>query len=165
VRYRLDQMETPVTIPTCTPRTLEGEPVDVTLAHLARFVGTEVVDRPLAYAVPATVAAHLRGHGLAVQSASGEVECEIARVESVSAEAGRAILEAAEFGDVSVSWQRQARALPEGYEIVRTDQPLGAVAVYLCEPRSDDGLAENGVIGAPRMGVEHPVWRIVDGLG
>jgi hypothetical protein len=43
---------------------------------------------------------------------------------------------------------------------VRTDHRLGAVAVYLCEPESDDGEIENGLIAAPAVGDELPIWRV-----
>ena len=44
--------------------------------------------------------------------------------------------------------------------LVRTDHPLGAIAVYLCEPESDDGAVENGLAPAPAVGDEHPAWRV-----
>jgi hypothetical protein len=31
--------------------------------------------------------------------------------------------------------------------------------VYLCEPESDDGALENGLIDAPNEGAEYPIWR------
>ena len=158
VRYRLETLDTPVTIPTCTPRTLSGEPVDLTLPHLARFVGDVVVDRPAAYLVPPEVATHLARHGLSVEPASGAVDVEIATVESTGSESGRRILEAADFGSLGVSWRRSTQEVPEGWCRVRTEQPLGAVAVYLCEPESDDGLAENGMV-TPLLGTPFPAWR------
>jgi hypothetical protein len=42
---------------------------------------------------------------------------------------------------------------------VRTDQALAAIAVYLCEPESDDGAVENGLVIAPDVGAEFPIWR------
>ena len=42
---------------------------------------------------------------------------------------------------------------------MRTDQPLGAIAVYLCEPESDDGAIENGLVPAQTTGSEYPIWR------
>ncbi|MFT4626660.1 MAG: hypothetical protein ACI8PZ_005338 [Myxococcota bacterium] len=159
VRYRLETMPSPVTIPTCTPRTLSGAPTEVTLPHLARFVGDVVVDRPTAYIVPPRLAAHLRGHGLTVEPASGTAEVEVATVQSAGSEAGRRILESEAFGDIEVSWSTSARTVPKGWQRVRTEQPLGAVAVYLCEPQSDDGAVENGVVDAPAVGGEYGVWR------
>jgi hypothetical protein len=158
VRYRLEVRDTPVTIPTCHPRTLSGAPTTVTLPHLARFVGDVVVDRPAAYLVPPALADHLRLHGLAVEPAAGTTEVDVATVEGTGAETGRRILEAAEYGDLSVSWKRDTRTVPAGWSRVPTDQPLGAVAVYLCEPESDDGAAENGIVSA-QVGEEYPAWR------
>jgi len=43
---------------------------------------------------------------------------------------------------------------------VPTDQPLGAIAVYLCEPESDDGAIENGLLTPPTPGDEFPIWRV-----
>ena len=59
-----------------------------------------------------------------------------------------------------MSWRAEARAVPPGYRLVTTDQPLGAIAVYLCEPESDDGAVENGLIGAPAVGDDFPIWRV-----
>ena len=73
---------------------------------------------------------------------------------------GRATLEAGRGGEDAVEGREAARAAPEGWSRVDTDQPLGAIAVYLCEPESDDGAVENGLIAAPAIGDEHPVWRV-----
>jgi hypothetical protein len=43
---------------------------------------------------------------------------------------------------------------------VSTDQPLGAIAVYLCEPESDDGVLENDLVAAPSLGDDFPIWRV-----
>ncbi len=161
VRYRLECRDTPVLIPTCMPRTLSGEPVEVALPHLAQFVGDVVVERPPAYVVPPSLAHHLRLHGLTVEPASGAVQAEVATVESAGSEAGRRILEASELGELSVSWKTQHRSIPEGWSRVSTSQPLGAVAVYLCEPESDDGAGENGIVRAS-IGDDFPAWRVCE---
>jgi hypothetical protein len=160
VRYRLDAFDQPVEVLTRTPRTLDGAPSSITLPHFARFVGTSVVDRPAAYVVPHVIARHLERHGLTVEPARGKVACNIATVETVGVAAGRGILEAAGTGDLGVSWREEERELPPGWSCVPTDQPLGAIAVYLCEPSSDDGLVENGLIEAPSPGDPYPAWRI-----
>ncbi len=159
VRYALEVMPDPVEVLTRAPRTLDGAPVTLHLPHLARFVGRTVVERPAAYVVPPAVAEHLALHGLASEPADGDLEVEVAQVESTGEVAGRKILEAGSTGDVAVSWRRQRRAAPPGWRRVSTDQRAGAVAVYLCEPESDDGAAENGLVAAPVAGAEHPIWR------
>lgn len=161
VRYRLDTLPEPVEILTRSPRTLDGAPISVTLPYFARFVGVTVVDRPPAYLVPPPVAAHLRRHGLVVTDAAGSYALEVATVEGFGTEGGRKILEAAKVGELRVSWTRVVRDAPAGWSIVGTNQPLGAIAVYLCEPESDDGAVENGLVAAPVAGDEYPVWRLV----
>ena len=160
VRYGLERFGAPVEILTRTPRTLEGAPSSVTLPYLGRFVGTTVVDRPEAYLVPARMATHLRLHGLSLQAAMGTFEVEVPTVEGLGFTGGRAILEAASMGELSVSWHREARTVPPGWALVPTDQPLGAIAVYLCEPESDDGAVENGLLPMPKPGEELPLWRV-----
>jgi hypothetical protein len=162
VRYRLEAFEEPIEVLTRTPRTLEGEPTSVRIPQLGRFVGTTVVERPPAYLVPPAAAERLRAHGLAVVPQAGELACAVARVESIATQAGRGILEAAAYGDVGVSWHETRRAAPAGWCRVDTDQPLGAIAVYLCEPESDDGAVENGLLTAPSAGDEHGIWRVLD---
>jgi hypothetical protein len=159
VRSRLDAFAEPITIPTRTPRTLEGAPSSVTVRYLANFVGTTVVDRPPFYVVPPAVAVHLQRHGLTVQPAAGSRDVEIATVTGFGTEGGRKILEASTVGELEVTWARRSAALPQAWSLVRTDQPLGAIAVYLCEPESDDGAVENGLVTAPAPGGEFPIWR------
>jgi hypothetical protein len=160
VRYRLDVLRD-VEILTRTPRVLDGAPSVVTLPYFARFVGTTVVDRPPAYLVPPRLAALLRRHGLAVEAAEGPYEVAVPTVRGYGTEGGRAILEAATYGDARVSWADARREAPAGFGLVRTGQPLGAVAVYLCEPESDDGAIENGALDPVAVGEELPVWRVL----
>ncbi|WP_438010064.1 M14 family metallopeptidase [Sorangium sp. So ce321] len=160
VRYRLEPTGTPIDILTRSPRTFDGAPVTLRLPHHARFVGTTVVDRPRAYLVPPAIAEALRRHGLRVTPAEGVHDVEVAQVASLGAEGGRAILEAARVGEVAVRWREEARRAPEGWSRVDTDQPLGAIAVYLCEPESDDGAVENGLVEVPAIDDEHPAWRV-----
>ncbi len=160
VRYRQEPRREPVEVLTYEPRTLDGRPVALQLPHHARFVGTTVVERPLAYLVPPALARHLQQHGLRVDPAHGVHDVEVARISRLASADGRAILEAASFGDIGVEWRQQARAVPDGWSRVATDQPLGAIAVYLCEPESDDGAHENGILPAPALGDEHPAWRL-----
>lgn len=160
VRYRLAPRPEPVEILTYEPRTLEGRPISLHLPHHAQFIGTTVVDRPRAYLVPPAIADHLQRHGLRVEPASGVHDVELARITGLGSEDGRAILEAAKVGELHVEWQQQARAVPEGWSRVDTEQPLGAIAVYLCEPESDDGAVENDLLPAPTIGDWHPAWRL-----
>ncbi|HST07559.1 MAG TPA: M14 family metallopeptidase [Gemmatimonadaceae bacterium] len=60
-------------------------------------------------------------------------------------------------------WERGLQVLPPGSFIVSTAQPLGALAVYLLEPESDDGLADWNFFDAEiQKGGRFPVTRIFD---
>jgi zinc carboxypeptidase len=159
IRYKLEAFDQPIEVPTRTPRTPDGEPSTVLLRHYSKFVGTHVVERPPAYVVDAQVAAHLELHGLMVEPAPAQLDAEVATVVDIASEGGRKILESAQVGDLRVEWKRAGRKVPPGARLVRTNQPLAAVAVYLCEPESDDGAVENGLVAAPAIGGEFPIWR------
>lgn len=163
IRYRLEAMAGSVQIPTRQPRTRTGAEVTVTLPHLARFVGTAVVDRPRGYVVPERLAPFLRGHGLRLEEAPARTTVEVPTFVGASHVHGRGILEASGVGQREVSWARQVGPRSEEPSVlVPTDQPLGALAVYLCEPESDDGLVENGLIPTPPAGQTFPIHRLVD---
>jgi hypothetical protein len=162
VRYALEPMPEPIEVLTRDPRTLTGAETTVRLPHLARFVGTTVVARPRGYVVPAALAPFLRRHGLRFETAPPEATVEAPTFEGASQQGGRAILEASAVGHRQVSWSRQVRRLPPGALLVPTDQPMGALVVYLCEPESDDGLLENDLVPTPPPGGEVPVLRLAE---
>ena len=64
------------------------------------------------------------------------------------------------MGELAVSWKTEGREAPAGSVLVPTDQPLGAVAVYLCESESDDGAVENNLLPVPKVGDELAIWRV-----
>lgn len=162
VSYRVEAMEEPIDILTRLPRTRSGEPHTVRIPFLARFVGQAVVQRPRAYALPAQLKPFLVGHGLRIEAAPRHATVEAACFEGSSHLGGRAILEAAGVRQCQVSWRKESRQLAADSILLPTDQPLGALAVYLCEPESDDGLVENGLLPTPAQGQEFAVLRILD---
>ncbi len=169
VGYRLEPFPEPVEILTREPRTLEGAPTSVVLPHYARFVGATTVARPWAYALPPDAAAHLRLHGLEVRKLerARSAALEVARVTAVERAGSRKILESTDLGELTLDAVYEARTaeLPAGTELVATDQPLGAVAAYLCEARSDDSLWINGILAEPARDEELTVLRVVEPLG
>jgi len=164
VRYRLEADDQPATILTREPRTLDGAPVEVTVPHFCRFAGAEVVSRPPAYAVPEAIARRLEGHGLRVErlDSAREARVEVARVAGSSAAAQRRIVESASEKVLDIESREETRRLDAGTYLVSTDQPMGAVAVYLLEAKSDDGLVACGFIEEPAPGEEWPALRVVE---
>jgi hypothetical protein len=164
VRYRLEAFpDAQAEVLTREPYTLEGAPISVCVPHIGRFVGDHVVRRPLAYAVPADIAAHLERHGLHVERPGKPVllQAEIATVRGLVSSAGREILEANASAWLDADYRAQRRPLPPGWCLVHASGQRGAVAVYLCEAGSDDGLLACGWIDEPAAGSEFPAWRVL----
>jgi Zinc carboxypeptidase len=163
VRYRLEAFDnSSAHILTREPYTLSGAPIEVTVPHYARFVGEQVVKRPLAYAVPRHIADHLARHGLQAAEPRGplHVNAEIATVRKHVAIAGRTILEAQTATHLDVEFSTHRRLLPQDWRLIYTGQQRGAIAVYLCEAGSDDGLIACGLLDKIAPGSEFPAWRV-----
>jgi hypothetical protein len=167
VRYRLEAFDDrEVEIPTREPYALDGAPVSARVPYIGRFVGEEIVTRPFAYAVPDAIARRLEGHGLQIERPAGTpmLQARIATVRGSVSSLGREILESNASSYLEAEYRSERRALPPGWALVRTAQQYGAIAVYLCEAGSDDGLVACGWIEAPAAGTEFPAWR-VDAIG
>jgi hypothetical protein len=136
----------------------------VTLPHFCRFVPDVVVPRPWGYALPEKLGRRVAQHGLRarVLSEATEARVEVSRVVAAAGTESRAILEASGERLVSAETLVTTRRLPEGIWIIPTDQPLGAIAVYLCEAESDDGLVACGWQAAPSVGEEWPALRVLE---
>ena len=163
VRYRLETFpDTTVEVLTREPYTLDGAPVAVEVPYIGRFVGEHRVQRPLAYAVPGDIATQLEGHGLRVErfAAAPMLDAEVATIAGEVSSAGREILEANASSYLEADYRRERRALPAGWALVPTEQQRGAIAVYLCEAGSDDGLVACEWIAKPAVGAEFPAWRV-----
>ena len=164
VRYRLEAWpDATVEIATREPYTLQGSPVLIRVPHFARFVPDHMVRRPAAYAVPGPVGEHLQRHGLRVEwpAMAKQLQVEVATVGPTVSSAGREILEANASSYLQAQYHSSVRDLPAGWALVDTAQPRGAIAVYLCEAGSDDGLVACGLLEAPASGTEFPAWRVL----
>jgi hypothetical protein len=108
-----------------------------------RFVSTMTTPTAWAFTFGASdsSAARLLGlHGVTVERTSAECT-----VPAESFVADSAIVEARAFQNrrnvrVEGRWQRGDVRLEQGSYVVRLAQPLGVLATYLIDPRSDDGL-------------------------
>ncbi len=140
---------------------------DVTIPTEMREYGTfEATDRetaPMRYYVPAEVAPavdRLAAHGVVthvVGDAFTQV-VEVFRVDStaVSPREFQGHNEVELFG----AWVSEERTLPAGTIQVDVDQPLGRLAFYLLEPRSDDGLANWGLLERWITDDTYPIVRV-----
>ena len=144
------------------------EPRDYECAIERDFVAAVAVARPHAYLIPPgreKAVEVLRAHGIALEALTvpSRFDVEIERVDAVTRSRrpfeGHALAEVVGFAT-----RREARTVPAGTLLVRTGQPLGTLAVYLLEARSEDGLAAwnffDDALGDRR---DFPVLRVPKG--
>jgi murein tripeptide amidase MpaA len=105
-----------------------------------RFVSTMTAPAVWGYAFAATDTSAVRLltlHGVTIERTRND--CAL-NAESFSADS--VIVAGGQFRNARVEgrWQRGDTRLASGTNVVRFGQPLGVVATYILEPRSDDGL-------------------------
>jgi hypothetical protein len=83
-------------------------------------------------------------------------------IESVRDTDSRAILEAPGEVVLGARFETRTLRLAAGTCLVETEQPLGAIAVYLCEAESDDGLVACGLLPRPQPGDPYPALRVLE---
>jgi dipeptidyl aminopeptidase/acylaminoacyl peptidase len=105
--------------------------------------------------------ANLQRHGLEVQELreDNELDVERYRVDQVGKQESRG-WDRNDLLELRVSAAQESRRIPAGTLVVRTSQPLGTLAVYLLEPRSEDGLAAWKFFDGLKTGGEFPVLRL-----
>jgi len=141
------------------------EPKDYPCDIEIDFVPTAEVSRPFAYLVPARYSKAIeviRAHGIEAGALDTDYFLPVEIEEIARFTRSRRVYEGHTTVDIGETAVRTARrVIPAGSVIVRTSQPLGSLAVYLLEARSDDGLATwNFFDDAIAPGGEFPVLRI-----
>ena len=142
------------------------EPKDYPCDVEQDFVATVEVPRPFAYLVPP---AHtraldiLKAHGIRVETLNQATDLDIEAERIDQFTRARRVAEGHATIDVTASTPIPGRrTIPSGTLVVRTAQPLGSLAVYLLEPRSDDSLATwNAFDDSLAPGQEFPALRIL----
>ncbi len=147
-------------------RRLTGTLTRYRCPYFGRFTPKKTVVRPAAYRIAREETAalrKLREHGIEVEIRRGESEltAEIARIESIEKTSSPDVgMETRLETVVRASWTSGRIRVRNGDVLVRTDQRLGALAVYLLEPESDDGLVRWGYFdGSLKPGIDFPVAR------
>lgn len=130
-----------------------------------RFDPEYSVPVPAAYAIPADreeVVRALRMHGVVVQRTLAPVRASVTAFTVDSIAHARRTFQGHNETTLHGRWLApRTTSLPAGSYLVRTGQPLGALAVYLLEPESDDGLVTWNTLDAVlRGGAEFPIVRV-----
>lgn len=146
------------------------EPKTYRMPHLAKFVPSKTVARPAGYLISQdcrAVLENLGHHGIslerlpAARSFSGQIDvvAGVAKIDSPDAGTRKR-----EESVVTIERRPGRVAGRAGDVLVKVDQVLGTLAVYLLEPESDDGLVRWGFLdGLLRPGAILPIAR-VDGV-
>lgn len=136
--------------------------VPTPMREYTTFRATDTETAPLRYLVPAEVAPaldRLAVHGVVTTPLSGSrtLRLEEFRIDStrVAERPFQGHNEVELFGE----WVAVERTLPPGTVQVEVAQPLGRLAFYLLEPRSDDGLANWGLLDRFLDGDRYPILR------
>ncbi len=130
------------------------------------FAATHEETAPATYFVPAEVAPaldRLAAHGVETTPLADDLvqQVEVFAIDStsVSERPFQGHNEVELFG----TWRTEQRTLPAGTVRVDVAQPLGRLAFYLLEPRSDDGLVNWALLNRYLEGGEYPIVRVPAG--
>ena len=146
-------------------RVATDTPQDYECDLVQDFAPTLSVPRPFAYLIPpeeTAALALLARHGLKTEAlpADTDIDQEVYTVDKVERSGNN--FDGGPTNDLSATAISTRRLMKAGTVVLRTAQPLGTLAVYLCEPAADDGLATWGLLGtALAAGKEFPIARVV----
>jgi hypothetical protein len=155
VEYELGPLENPLTVHAFETEIIprgEGQRPEIratdrvkvhTIPYYSDWTGKRSVRFPFAYVlgVPdSEVVAKLRQHGLLVEklTEAATLEVEAYRVKELKAE--ERAYQGHHLNRVKGEYAVETKIFPEGTFFIPAAQPLGALAAYLLEPESDDGL-------------------------
>ena len=127
------------------------------------FEATETERVPTAYYVPATLTAaldKLRAHGVRMTPLAAARRVRVEEFQITASRVAEREFQGHRERTLEGAWVAAERELPAGTLQVDTAQPLGRLAFYLIEPRSDDGLVNWNVLD-PALGPEVKVFPIV----
>ncbi|WP_165220855.1 DPP IV N-terminal domain-containing protein [Aquisphaera insulae] len=145
-------------------RVKTDKPKDYAIPIYHDFAPTESVVKPYAYVLlpgyPEALAT-LQRHGLEIQELREDIELDVEtyRVDDVS-KPGANGWDRLDVVELKVTPRKESRRVPAGSFLVRTRQPLGNLAVYLLEPRSEDGLGTWKFFDGLKAGQDFPVVRL-----
>lgn len=144
-------------------RIATDEPKDYPSQVLVDFEAVESVERPFAYILPPDrreAVALLQRHGIDVQELREDLDLdlEVDKVDEVIRPAPGG-WDRQDVVELKTTRRAETRRIPAGSIVVKDAQPLGALAAYLLEPRSEDGLATWRVLDA-KAGEDYPVARL-----
>jgi hypothetical protein len=142
-----------------------------TIPYFADFFPKRTTAYPAGYLLPAAapdVVAKLLQHGLLVERMIEPATLEVDSFRMREVTGAQRLYQGHRTNQIKGDYTRETREFPAGTIFVTTAQPLGALAAYLLEPESDDGLvvwnyfdkdlAQGGFEGGPRG---FPIYKLM----
>ncbi len=130
------------------------------------FRGIETSRVPASWIVPAELTSaieRLTAHGIRTITLDRPVEMEVEGFTITSSIQSEREFQQHRERTLEGRWQASRETLPAGTVIVPTAQPLGRLAFYLLDPRSDDGLVTWNVLDEALEGAaRYPILRAFD---
>jgi hypothetical protein len=126
------------------------------------FEATHLERVPTTYYIPPTLTKaieHLRAHGVTTTTLAKPSKVAVEEFQIESNTQAQRTFEQHNERTLTGSWTAGERELPAGTVVVNIKQPLGRLAFYLLEPRSDDGLVNWNVLDDV-LGAEVKVFPI-----
>jgi hypothetical protein len=128
------------------------------------FTGVETEVVPRAYLVPSQLTAVLRNleaHGIEMTPLPAGPTSAVERYRISSLDTAENPFEGRREQTLTGSWEAAGGPLPDGLIEVSMDQPLARLIFSLLEPRSDDGLANWGLMSPSLAGASsYPILRL-----
>ena len=127
-----------------------------------RFAPAETTTAPRAYLVPpdlGTTIDRLDAHGIGYRTLQNDSTLQVERFRIDSVQVAGREYQGHRAQTLFGVYETVDATLPAGMLVVPAGQPLGNLAFYLLEPRSDDGLAAWGLIEASDA-APYPIMRI-----
>ncbi len=133
------------------------------MAEYGTFEATETERVPSTYYVPADLTKaidHLKAHGVRTTTLSAPTKVTVEEFQITGNSVAARAFETHTERTLTGQWVAAERELPAGTVVVNIKQPLGRLAFYLVEPRSDDGLVDWNIMDAA-LGESVKVFPIV----
>ncbi|MBX9582053.1 MAG: DPP IV N-terminal domain-containing protein [Gemmataceae bacterium] len=144
-------------------RVATDKPKEYRVHHVRAVTPTEFVTKPAAYLIPAkssAVADTLRRHGVKVEELREDIDLPVEVYALGAVNVATRPFQGHKTATVEAKARPETRRVPAGTFLVRTAQPLGAVAAYLLEPAAEDGLTTWGLFPDLAAGGDFPVVRL-----
>jgi len=115
----------------------------VNVDYIADYYATKSIVFPYAYLIPGNiynVIDNLREHGIIVEQLTKPEKIKVNSFKIDDLEPSKKLNQGHYTEKVEGKYNKMEKEFPAGTFVIRTNQPLGNLAVYLLEPQADDGL-------------------------